>query len=137
MNQTQDKLEQIRGAIQVVDLFEIHNDRLRARRAILNCSEFCEPSDPPFIVPLFPFGTIVATPAALEAISTGDLVRGFLRHVAGDWGDIDDHGRRENAVSLENGFRLRSAYHTVHGLKFWIITEADRSVSTFLLPDDY
>jgi hypothetical protein len=59
------------------------------------------------------------------------------RHQAGDWGDVDEHDRQENELSLKNGFRLLSVYHAANGVKFWIITEADRSATTVLLPEDY
>ena len=55
----------------------------------------------------------------------------------GDWGRLDEDDRRQNEFSLENGYRLFSAYQGDDGSKFWIITEADRSVTTILLPLDY
>ena len=61
----------------------------------------------------------------------------LVRHLSGDWGDHSDEDRRENDLSLREGFRLLSAYTTRHGTQFWIITEADRSVTTFLLPEEY
>ena len=87
----------------------------------------------------FQSGQIVATPGALDALSaSGDDVLDYLeRHLAGDWGDLDEHDRRENELSLQHGWRLLSAYTLSTGVKFWIITEADRSVTTFLLPDEY
>lgn len=84
-------------------------------------------------------GNIVATPGALEALraSGDDLLAYVIRHLAGDWGDIGEHDRRENELSLIHGFRLLSAYTLNSGTKIWIITEADRSVTTILLPDEY
>jgi hypothetical protein len=84
-------------------------------------------------------GQIVATPGALEAFRvSGESPLTFLkRHMAGDWGDVDEHDHRENELSLLHGWRLLSAYTLRTGVKFWIITEADRSVTTFLLPDEY
>lgn len=62
----------------------------------------------------------------------------FLRrHVRGDWGEIDDHDRSENELSVEAGFRLHSAYELRDGTRIWIITEADRSSTTILLPSEY
>jgi hypothetical protein len=55
----------------------------------------------------------------------------------GDWGDLDEEDRRENERSLEDGCRLLSAYHLRDGTKIWIITEADRSATTLLLPSEY
>lgn len=84
-------------------------------------------------------GRIVATPGALAALeASGEApIRYLARHIAGDWGDVDEHDRRENALSLIHGFRLLSAYTLTSGTKIWIITEADRSVTTFLLPEEY
>lgn len=89
--------------------------------------------------PKFNPGTIVATPGALEAIRTaGDVPSPFVeRHLAGDWGDLDEHDRLENEISLQKGFRLMSSYHLKNGTQIWIITEADRSSTTILLPDEY
>ena len=61
----------------------------------------------------------------------------LVRHIAGDWGDVDEDDRRENELSLQHGFRLLSAYTLNSGTKIWIITEADRSVTTVLLPEEY
>ncbi|HLM81559.1 MAG TPA: hypothetical protein VK302_13140 [Terriglobales bacterium] len=61
----------------------------------------------------------------------------LVRHIAGDWGDVDEDDHRENQLSLIHGFRLLSAYTLKSGTKIWIITEADRSVTTILLPEEY
>ena len=61
----------------------------------------------------------------------------IARHGAGDWGDLDSYDRDENDRALKNGGRLFSAYITSTGLKVWVITEADRSCTTALLPVDY
>ena len=58
------------------------------------------------------------------------------RHASGDWGELDAHDRRENEISLKHGWRVLSSY-PVAEKKVWIITEADRSVTTILLPEDY
>jgi hypothetical protein len=80
----------------------------------------------------FSLGSIVATPGAIDALQqAGETPASFLRrHVAGDWGDVDEHDRDENEMSLREGFRLLSAYKLTDGTKIWIITEADRSVTT-------
>ena len=85
----------------------------------------------------FPLGRLVATPNALEHIPNPDIMTALLRHLTGDWGDVDEHDREENELSLKEGFRLLSVYRSAKGVKFWIITEADRSVTTVLLPEDY
>lgn len=84
-------------------------------------------------------GSIVATPGALEAFrAAGESPLTFLeRHLAGDWGDLDEHDLRENELSLQHGWRILSAYRLGTGVKVWCITEADRSATTFLLPDEY
>ena len=89
--------------------------------------------------PAFELGQIVATPGALAALKKAGQQPGeFLtRHVNREWGDIPDEDRRENEYSLEHGFRLLSAYKTNAGDRLWIITEADRSVTTLLLPEEY
>jgi len=85
----------------------------------------------------FPMGQTVATRNAMDRLPEPDMWRGLDRHARGDWGDLDTHDLRENERALERGGRLFSAYHTSEGVKFWIITEADRSVTTVLLPEDY
>ena len=89
--------------------------------------------------PAFELGQIVATPGALAALKKAGQQPGeFLtRHVKREWGDLDDEDRKENEYSLEHGFRLLSAYKTNAGDRLWIITEADRSVTTLLLPEEY
>jgi hypothetical protein len=88
---------------------------------------------------LFELGRIVATPGALQALeAAGEQPAQFLdRHASGDWGELDEEDKRENEFSLRNGFRILSAYTTAAGEKIWIITEADRSATTFLLPEEY
>jgi hypothetical protein len=89
---------------------------------------------------LFPLGQIVATPGALAALAkAGQTPLDFLtRHVCGDWGELDTHDRKENELGLKRGFRLLSSYRTSSGdTKVWVITEADRSVTTVLLPEEY
>ena len=85
----------------------------------------------------FRLGHIVATPNALAKLAQDDILAGIQRHQAGDWGDVPDEDRQENELSLQQGFRLLSAYCAANGTKFWIITEADRLVTTVLLPEDY
>jgi hypothetical protein len=84
-------------------------------------------------------GQIVATPGALAALSASgeNVLDYFERHLAGDWGEVDEHDRKENELSLREGFRLLSAYTLRDGAKIWVITEADRSSATILLPEEY
>jgi hypothetical protein len=87
----------------------------------------------------FLVGRIVATPGALTALqAAGQTPHEFLaRHLRKDWGDLSVEDWHENELSLRAGFRLLSVYHTRLGEKLWIITEADRSTSTVLLPSEY
>jgi hypothetical protein len=86
---------------------------------------------------LFNPGAIVYTPGVGELIEKGVDLQVFLkRHLAGDWGDICEEDREENRLSLEKGFRLMSCYNTPHGA-LWIITEADRSSTCMLTPEEY
>jgi hypothetical protein len=85
----------------------------------------------------FRLGRIVATPNALSRLTEEDILRAIQRHQAGDWGDLDGHDQQENEFSLKEGFRLFSVYHAKNGTRFYVITEADRSVTTILLPEDY
>jgi hypothetical protein len=84
-------------------------------------------------------GSIVATPGALEAFrASGESPLTFLqRHLAGDWGELSTEDIRENELSLVHGFHLLSAYRLSDGTKIWVITEADRSSTCFLLPEEY
>lgn len=86
----------------------------------------------------FLLGQVVATPAALAYLASRSLTPlVFLdRHAAGDWGDVCEQDRRANEEALKSGLRLMSVYKIGDGA-VWIITEADRSVTTVLLPEDY
>jgi len=85
-----------------------------------------------------PLGRVVATPGALKLLSeTGEDVFGYLaRHATGDWGELCAFDRRQNQKALRTGERVLSSY-PVGGERVWIITEADRSVTTILLPEEY
>ena len=84
-----------------------------------------------------PLGQTVATPAALEAVSQSEMLAALRRHAAGDWGEVDADDWAANDAAVTDGTRLLSSYRTATGTKFWVITEADRSVTTVLLPEDY
>ena len=86
----------------------------------------------------FPLGQVVATPGALRLLEEVDEDSCFLlaRHRRGDWGELDANDRRENELSLKHGWRLVSSY-PVGNERVWIITEADRSYTTILLPSEY
>ncbi|MEJ7843895.1 MAG: hypothetical protein WKF95_19205 [Rubrobacter sp.] len=85
-----------------------------------------------------PLGRIVATPGALETIlgAGGDPAAYLARHAMGDWGELCGFDRRENGLALRHGRRVLSSYEVGEG-RVWVITEADRSVTTILLPEEY
>lgn len=88
---------------------------------------------------LFSLGQVVATPGALEALEKAEQAPSdFLnRHVHGDWGDVCEEDAEANQQSLKDGSRLLSSYRTKLNVKLWIITEADRSSTCILLPEEY
>jgi hypothetical protein len=83
-------------------------------------------------------GRVLATPGTLETIlNAGSDPFGYLaRHASGDWGDLCAFDRRENERSLRHGWRVLSSYGVGEG-RVWVITEADRSFTTILLPEEY
>jgi hypothetical protein len=85
----------------------------------------------------FRLGRIVATPAVLESLSQDDILEAIRRHQAGDWGEASEQSRITNELAVESGIRLFSVYRSGRGTTFWVITEADRSSTTILLPSDY
>lgn len=87
----------------------------------------------------FPLGRVVATPGALRALQeAGESPSFYLsRHARGDWGDVCPEDSAENTLALREGFRIMSVYETAKGTRLWIISEADRSVTTLLLPEEY
>ena len=96
--------------------------------------------------PLFKLGQVCATPAALACLEQAHHgIWEFLsRHVAGDWGVVDDEDKAANRQSLEDGSRILSAYilNDANKTKIWVITEAEndhgnRAATTLLLPSEY
>jgi len=87
----------------------------------------------------FALGQVVATPGALAAMEEArQNPLGLLRrHQSGDWGELCDEDKAENELSVREGFRILSAYVLATKVKVWVITEADRSATTFLLPEEY
>lgn len=88
---------------------------------------------------LFELGNIYLTQGAQEALAESNQhpIVFLAKHQHGDWGIVSKEDRRENDLSVKNGFRILSAYETAKGEKLWIITEANRSATTILLPEDY
>ena len=89
------------------------------------------------MVDKFALGRTVITPAALTTLHAEDVDAAMQRHASGDWGEVSSAHWTENDLSLNQGFRLLSEYRDRHDRRFWIITEADRSATTVLLPEDY
>lgn len=86
---------------------------------------------------IFALGQLVVTANARSYLPADIVQKALERHARGDWGDLDAHDHEENELSLQEGFRLFSVYHSPDGTKFWVITEADRSSTCVLLPEDY
>jgi hypothetical protein len=89
--------------------------------------------------PRFPLGTVVGTPGAMDAIKAANTGAATLltRHMGGDWGDVPPEDARANERALENRARILSAYTLSTGVKVWVLTEADRSSTCILLPEEY
>ncbi len=87
---------------------------------------------------LLALGALVITPGAVETIEEYMINWLILlnRRATGDWRDLDEQDKRENDLSVQKGSRVLSAYGTGEG-KLYVITEADRSVTTVLRPDEY
>ena len=88
---------------------------------------------------LFPLGNVYMTVGAKEALEESSQFPSefLIRHQKGDYGEVCEDDRQENDFSVKEGFRILSAYETAKRVKIWIITEADRSSSTILLPSEY
>jgi hypothetical protein len=82
---------------------------------------------------------VVETFGALRALEDAEHHPAELlaRHVTGDWGDLPKEDKEENELSVRGGFRIFSAYKLSSGVKVWVISEADRSATTILLPEEY
>jgi hypothetical protein len=94
------------------------------------------------INPIFETGQIVSTRGVFDQASENPDFSKFIQdslsqHVKGDWGDLSAKDKTENDFSLKNGFRVLSAYEKEGLPKIWIITEADRSATTILFPEEY
>ncbi len=85
----------------------------------------------------FKLGQLLITPGAQEVLTEDEIHNTLMRHSQGDWGNVCDEDKKENDISCEKGFRILSSYESSKGVKFWIITEADRSATTILLPEEY
>ena len=84
----------------------------------------------------FELGVVCATPGAILELGPALIAELLGRHASGDWGELGAFDRRENELAVREGLRIFSAYETPSG-RAWVITEADRSSTTVLLPEDY
>ncbi len=102
-------------------------------------SEAAETADVSIKPVLFSPGQVVATPGAIAAMEANQCLPLDLlqRHLTGDYGVLDPEDVQANREALVHGLRLLSNYPLADGQRIWIITEAERSVTTFLLPEDY
>ena len=93
----------------------------------------------PFSRPQFEIGKTVATPGADEALRRAKQPEYYFlrRHETGDWGEVGQEDWKRNDDALTDGTRIFSVYRTSLGERIWVITEADRSVTTILLPEEY
>jgi hypothetical protein len=88
---------------------------------------------------LFSLGKVYLTVGAREALeeSSQTAIEFLAKHQSGNYGDICEDDMKENELSVREGFRILSAYRTAQDVKLWVITEADRSSTTVLLPSEY
>jgi hypothetical protein len=88
--------------------------------------------------PLFELGAVVATPAALDLLDRTGMNSNtyILRHQCGDFGTVCAEDAAENVAAIKHGSRILSSY-TISGERLWVITEADRTNTTLLLPEEY
>ena len=85
---------------------------------------------------LFEMGMLYITPG-VQKIMCSEVMDALEMHARGDWGEVGPEDWEANEHALGYGGRILSAYFTAHGVKFWVITEADRSTTTILLPEEY
>ena len=87
--------------------------------------------------PTFSLGQLCMTRGVAEGLPAREVFGALYRHSVGDWGDVDEQDWSSNDQAVQGGSRLLSSYRTIAGIKFWIITEGDRSATTVLLPAEY
>ena len=85
----------------------------------------------------FALGLLCITPEALDTLPADELLKAVRRHAAGDWGTVNQNKWQENDLALRNGGQLFSTYEASSGRKFWVVTVADRRLSTVSLPGQY
>lgn len=85
----------------------------------------------------FELGQVLITPGARDDLELKDVMSSLVRHAGGDFGDVCEEDRELNEEAVESGERILSSYRDRNGVKFWIITEWDRSATTIMLPEEY
>jgi hypothetical protein len=93
----------------------------------------------PTSLPRFPLGRVFMTPGAIDALEeAGQSPQEFIsRHARLEQGELSDEDHKENLFSVDKNLRIFSAFKTTKGVKIWLISEADRSSTTLLLPEEY
>lgn len=90
-----------------------------------------------FVDSIFPLGFLTCTDGVVGKVSATEALLALNRHCTCDWGELCDEDKSTNELALFRGGRLVSCYTSPNGVKFYIITEADRSQTTILLPEEY
>jgi hypothetical protein len=88
-------------------------------------------------VPRFPLGEMIITPGVASKLGMVDVKLAIAKHASGDWGELEAEDRRLNNERLANGGTLFSIFKTAAGVKFYVMTEAERDRTTVLLPEEY
>jgi len=111
--------------------------RIAAEKAGENAAMKRESEKKGFAKPKFAIGQLVVTPGVADTLTPRELLAALRRHRRGDWGMVCPEDMESNDKALQRGCRLLSAFETGQGVKFWILTEWDRSVTTVLFPHEY
>ena len=112
-------------------IFEYTTDQAIADGILMDADTIARPE-----APCFPLGRLIITTNAFEQLAPEEVTDALARHASGDWGTVCKDDAAQNDEAITDGDRLLSAYPSNAGT-FWIITEADRSVTTVLMPEDY
>ncbi|WP_206352400.1 hypothetical protein [Tautonia rosea] len=112
-------------------IFAYTTDQAIADGILQDASDLACPGNP-----AFPLGRLIITTNAREQLTADEAAAALSRHASGDWGKTCPEDAEANNEALAEGYRLLSVYESSAG-DFWIITEADRSATTILMPDDY
>ena len=89
------------------------------------------------LMPVLEAGRVFTGPAAQTVLTADEIKTALTRHVQGDWGILEAEDRRQNMRALAAGHPLQSVYQSTRGVRFWVVTEADRSLTSVLLDEDY